>query len=833
MRSLPMRVRVSMILLALAIPACNNDPMVVTPSARATSMILTPDSASIDTAGTLQVQSKLVWSDGADHPATVAFTASGGTISTTGLFTASTVAGRFLVIAACTCGLTDTTAVTVGDPSGPPTVASLTISASGLPIGIPAALSVTGPEGYHRDLTTPATLDSLKPGAYSLLAASVTIGPDLYAPAPTGQSITLAAADTKSAQLVFVKASTPASTTLPPHPRVWMTAARLMQLRAQAAASTVRWLRVKAAADKQVLKGGAYAGGDEAYLGHLCLAYLATGNQAYATRAGAILTAYAVDANDLTTQVGYNYRYLPSPTMGLDWCYAGLTVGQRHQTATWLMNRADQVWPETNPATTAYAVRDVQDNYFWGFMMTGPAALAAAGDDTLSGAVSGSNRPAYHQALALGKWNNVVLPYFAGTGAGGAWQEGIGYGTGDTQNAGKFADAFATVGQPLPTPWFADAAHWLMHVTMPGGLFKVPFGDQARASMAPEFIYDRQAMFQIRDAANDLTLGSSAQTWLNWIGQVPVNELGAPAVLVDELLRYDPIQSAAPDLSALPNGAVATGAGEMIYRQSWTDPNATAFAFRSGPQSESHASLDANGLEIWKGGYWITGNANIYSASGIQQLSDKFNTLTVGGRSQSHHDGPALVSTVLSDTLVVVRGQAASAYLLPGNPTGNKSNVSDYLRTVVYLPTQDVFVVVDHVTAVDATQAKVFRWHTKDVPQVSGNTFRLQNPAGDERCFGTVLLPTDAVLGVQSFMLGSTIGQVTSNAVTVALPTGRASDVVVTVLECTNAFSASLAPTVTTNATETEVTFGTRRVTVPLNASRPVTVETPAILRNP
>jgi hypothetical protein len=818
--------RFPLILLAVTITACSSDRLVDTPTPHATGLVLTPDSATIDTAGTLQLQSTLVWSDGAEHPATVTLSATGGTISATGLYKAGTVAGRFLAIAACTCGLTDTIAVTIAAQPGPRMLASLSISVSGLPQSKPAQLSVTGPNTYHRDVTTSVRLDSLAPGAYSLQAANAVVGLDLYTPAPTGQSITLAAADTKNIQVTYAKVASPAST-LPDHPRVWMTPARLTQLTAQAGANTVRWQRVKAAADAQVAKGAAVAGGDEVYLGHLCLAYLGTGNSAYATRAGAILTAYAVESNDVSGDSGYGYRFnLPLVTMGLDWCYAGLTVVQRHQAATWLMNRADWVWPQSNPArVSAWGTTDYQDNYWWGFMMTGPAALAAAGDDTGIGTVSGSDRPTYHQTLALSKWNSAAVPYFSTTGAGGGWSEGTGYGVGDTWYAGRFADAFLTAGEPLDNPWFTSAVKWLLHITMPGGMFKIPFGDQARVSTAPLFTYDRIAMLDVLASAKvDATLASQVQAWLSLVDQVPTREVGVPSVLTDELLHYDPAQSAASDLSGLPKGYLDQGDGAFIYRQSWTDPNGTVLVFRSGPMGESHSGLDANSLRIWKGSFWVSADANIYSASGIQQATQGYNSLTVGGTGQTHHDGAYLVATQTSDTLVVVRGQASTGYLPVGTHAGDKTSVPDYLRTVAYLPQQDVFVIVDRATVVDASKAKVWRWQMKDIPQVSGNTFRLQNPAGDARCFGSVLLPTDAALGVESYG--------TSNAVTVSM-VGRASDIVVTVLQCTNAFAAPFTATVTTNATETAVTFGMKRVTVPLNDAQSVRFETASILRDP
>src|SRR6185312_15218798 len=233
---------------------------------------------------------------------------------------------------------------------------------------------------------------------------------------------------------------------------------------------------------------------------------------------------------------------------------------------------------------------DYQDNYWWGFLMTGPAALAAT-DDTASGVLSGSNRPAFHQALAFSKWN-AILPYFSASG--GRWSEGTGYGVYDTWFAGRFADAFLTAGQPLDNPWFTRAIEWTLHTTMPGGVFKAPLGDQSRVSTAPLFVYDREALLSLLPSAKlDATLTGEVQAFLNLIGQIPATEVGVPSVLTDELLRFDPAATVGA-VGTLPNGYVDQNDGVVLYRQNWTDPNATMLVFRSGPMAESHSGLDAN-----------------------------------------------------------------------------------------------------------------------------------------------------------------------------------------------------------------------------------------------
>ncbi|MDX2260941.1 MAG: hypothetical protein SFU84_04490 [Gemmatimonadales bacterium] len=815
-------------LLLLALFGCATD--LVTPNAPvlAQSLRLTPDSTAVDTAATLQFVTAVVWSDASQRPATVSWSASGGEISDAGLFRAGPMPGTFQVIASCSCGVSDTATVTVRvastepGPGPAPSPARLTVAVAGLPAGTPAPIVVNGPNGFSRPAPANAVLDSLAPGSYEVRASGATILPFAYLPVVAVQTIAVSAGGTATVSVEYRQGDLAG---MRPHPRVWMTPERIRHLETQAAANSIRWSRVKAAADGQLGRGTSYDVVDLDKVPDLCLVYLATRDARYATRAGVILTGYAVEANNLIGDSGYGIRFnVPLVTMGLDWCYDGLTVAQRQQAATWLMNRADWTWPETNPARTGgYGTNQVDNNYFWGFMMTGPAALAAAGDDLGTGTISGSDRPTYHRQVALARWNSQAVPFFQGGGVGGAWAEGTNYES--SWRVGSFADGFMTAGLPVSTPFLEASLRWRLHSTMPNGQHKVPFGDQPRVSDASLFTYDRlAALYNIAPSNAGGTLKSQVYHWLDRIGQVPTTEFNATAPLADELLRYDPAEVAAADLSSLPKHYHATGAGFFVYRTSWTDPNATVMAFESGPTSD-HGARNANGLMIWKGGFWITATSNIYSRSGIEGATSNYNNLTIGGVGQQLYGGNGGTITMapqVSEDLVAIRGQAKNGYGYQ-NQWVNTRSVTDYLRTVAYLPQEDAFVIVDRATINNGALAKVWRWHVKDQPQISGNTFRLQNPSASARCYGTVLSPGDVVLGTDSYVLGNGAG-VTSHAVTVSMA-GRATDVVVTVLQCTNAGSPPPAPTATVTATEATVTIGGRRVVVALSETEAVRLQ--------
>ncbi|MEZ4456374.1 MAG: hypothetical protein R2882_07470 [Gemmatimonadales bacterium] len=71
-------------------------------------------------------------------------------------------------------------------------VGSLAVAISGLPGGLPAAVTVTGPGGFSAVLTASATIDDLPPGSYTLTAAPVSDGGQVYAGVPASQTLAVA-----------------------------------------------------------------------------------------------------------------------------------------------------------------------------------------------------------------------------------------------------------------------------------------------------------------------------------------------------------------------------------------------------------------------------------------------------------------------------------------------------------------------------------------------------------------------------------------------------------------------------------------------------------------
>lgn len=97
----------------------------VTEAPRVTAVTISQQASSIQTGGTRQFSAQATWSDGASRPVEWLWSATGGTITVNGLYTAGSLAGQFLVIASCVgCSAADTTGISV--TSAPPPAATLT-----------------------------------------------------------------------------------------------------------------------------------------------------------------------------------------------------------------------------------------------------------------------------------------------------------------------------------------------------------------------------------------------------------------------------------------------------------------------------------------------------------------------------------------------------------------------------------------------------------------------------------------------------------------------------------------------------------------------------------
>ena len=186
---------------------------VTVPAATVASITLTPSSVSLQSAQTQQFAVSATMSDGStQNNSAVTWSATGGTVSTGGLYTAGGTAGSFRVIATSTNGHADTSTVTVTVPAA--TVASISLTPSSVSLQSAQtqqfAVSATMSDGSTQ--TNPAV-------TWSATGGTVVAG--LYTAGGTAGSFRVIATSTNghadtSTVTVTVPAATVASITLTP-----------------------------------------------------------------------------------------------------------------------------------------------------------------------------------------------------------------------------------------------------------------------------------------------------------------------------------------------------------------------------------------------------------------------------------------------------------------------------------------------------------------------------------------------------------------------------------------------------------------------------------------
>ncbi|MFN7456537.1 MAG: hypothetical protein ACK5U0_04010 [Gemmatimonas sp.] len=124
----------------------------VTPTV--TSLTLSPGTAQLSTGGRQQFAVSARWSDGSTALPPVTYSATGGTISSSGLYTAGSLAGTFMVVATCACGVADTSAVAIQTAAPAPTVTALRISPKDVSVAASATVQLSTSASWSNGATT-------------------------------------------------------------------------------------------------------------------------------------------------------------------------------------------------------------------------------------------------------------------------------------------------------------------------------------------------------------------------------------------------------------------------------------------------------------------------------------------------------------------------------------------------------------------------------------------------------------------------------------------------------------------------------------------------------
>src|SRR5437588_3845085 len=96
--------------------------------------------------------------------------------------------------------------------TGPTPMGQLSVAIGGLPLDVPASVTITGSGGYSRQLGSSRLLSDVPAGTYTIAASSVTTGNARYSATPATQTVVVGANPQVTARGITFPVRTPTLT---------------------------------------------------------------------------------------------------------------------------------------------------------------------------------------------------------------------------------------------------------------------------------------------------------------------------------------------------------------------------------------------------------------------------------------------------------------------------------------------------------------------------------------------------------------------------------------------------------------------------------------------
>jgi uncharacterized protein YjdB len=742
------------------------------------SVTVAPTSASLATSATRQFTATVT---GTSNTA-VTWTATGGTVSSTGLYSAGTNAGTFIVKATSVQDSTKSASaaitITLPQPVG------ITVSPTS------ATLFPNGTQQFTATVTNAANTAV----TWKATGGTISTSGQYTAGSATGSFVVTASSvqdSTKSAPAAI----TIVNQTTGVHPRIILDAPTLATLRARMQAHTAEWTTLKATCDSYIGGTAQFINGNdyidrpnigEGYEGSgysdalmplgLCYQTILQSDPAtaakYAAAAVSVLMAMSDPAHQTADDCncvvplrdfGYGIRnFGVAMGIGYDWFHNVLTPAQLSQLRTSLDNWFNLF--ENNPNSN-FEYTHPQGNYYAGYYAAKcMAALAVQGDDPIGDTWWNE----WYNTEHLGR----TAPYYRTNLAGGGWTEGYAqYGILATRNQSLPALAVKTAkgidliqaGNPQTSYTYPlDNPRWLMAFTWPtrdliddrGELYST--GDPLiwpGTGRLDTYRFSAGLLTMLGDPAAPMMhkYARDAKTALDTLG------VGDTTEWID-FLFWDPTAADA-DYTTLPTSYLAPGMGGVTARSDWST-SATFMSFMAGPYINNpgagHEAFDKGSLAIernknalvvnadawlthdpngdpgWSAGFddrygnWSVnhniGNRTFYNTFQVRQLDATKSLVAPYGQSSAQRsDGVRTKIGRFEDagSYVLTVGQfLEDMYYAFHNPdtgtaticSGAASAVTSLSRQIVYLrPSQ--FIVYDRSSICDASLDQYLAFH--------------------------------------------------------------------------------------------------------------------------
>lgn len=340
----------------------------------------------------------------------------------------------------------------------------------------------------------------------------------------------------------------------------------------------------------------------------------------------------------------YSGREFPDVAVALDWCPDFITAAQRARWKAYgdqliwnIWNHQDARWGSHSFPWSGWSVDNPGNNYHYSFL-TATAFWAFALDQDMGEYIQADGferQPQYPPtgAPSEANWMRFLVQYkipalraYYAALPGGGSREGTAYGVTQRELFAFYRLWKDSTGEDIAnaSPHLTDSIKYWIHATVPTMDRFAPFGDQIMSGRDRLFDYHRHVILEARR----LTSSSTAHGWASWWlhnsildgTTEPRNRVERPENTRQDILPNGSIGTPPPQLHYR-----AEGVGQLFARTDWT-PNAMWMSFVAGRFDESHAAQEQGTFSLFAGN-WLSWTANMYSSTGIVQVTPVNNVL--------------------------------------------------------------------------------------------------------------------------------------------------------------------------------------------------------------
>jgi len=485
--------------------------------------------------------------------------------------------------------------------------------------------------------------------------------------------------------------------------------------------------------------------------------------------------------------------------VGYDWCYDRLTSAERNKIISQLNDWVDEAFAMSPDAYYAVEHRPEVNRYYahlYGRCIVGLATLE-------------DNEPRAQEYVDATSEQNAkeIAPFLRRYGVGGDWSEGWNYMQPTMQHLFLAYEAARSVyGEDLfrDTSFPSDLLTFVLHSTLPDLGHGYPEGDlwESTASIGDGH---RTVMLLLTNEFADGDLGRYGQYWLQHTVTSPDWNTTPGRMFSEENLLYDFLWGD-PDLSASSFDGLwpthyASGGGTVFARGDWTR-EAPWVSFHCGGFLTDHLHRGHNHFNIWRG-EWLAYDANLGATAYAYNREPWFhNVVVVNDADQSNYNVGRILRFEDVGEYVYALGNATPVMWYMDWNAGTPVYVADHYTRDFFYWRPDLLLVLDRVSARQASYSKKWLLSVPAQPIVNGDRVMVAGPKGKGKLFCRTLWPQNANISSVSLSSIAPSAGLQGWQVQVTPPTAQTDDIFLHLLYITTPAAAAMPDTVRVQASQ-------------------------------